>query len=125
MPTLLVDPRRLAQALGNPLANALKFTPPEGNVRLFGCIGAGGMALLTVEDNGIGMAPDMVTAAMEQIPEALTARLEPGGILIAPVGPHNGRQTLVLVRQTADGLVRKELLEVRFVPALPGIAREL
>ena len=67
----------------------------------------------------------MVTAAMEQIPEALTARLEPGGILIAPVGPHNGRQTLVLVRQTADGLVRKELLEVRFVPALPGIAREL
>jgi protein-L-isoaspartate(D-aspartate) O-methyltransferase len=67
----------------------------------------------------------LVTAAMEQIPDALTARLEPDGILIAPVGPHNGRQTLRLIRQTAAGLVRKELIDVRFVPALPGIAREL
>jgi protein-L-isoaspartate(D-aspartate) O-methyltransferase len=67
----------------------------------------------------------MVTAAMEQIPEALIARLEPDGILIAPVGPHNGRQTLILIRQTAAGPVRKELVDVRFVPALPGIAREL
>lgn len=67
----------------------------------------------------------MVTAAMEQIPEALIARLEPDGILIAPVGPHNGRQTLILIRQTAAGPVRKKLVDVRFVPALPGIAREL
>ena len=37
----------------------------------------------------------IVTAAMEQIREALTERLEPGGILIAPVGPHHGTQTLV------------------------------
>ncbi|CAN0506478.1 unnamed protein product, partial [Phaeothamnion confervicola] len=34
----------------------------------------------------------MVTAAMEEIPEKLLARLEPGGILIAPVGPHQGVQ---------------------------------
>ena len=67
----------------------------------------------------------MVTAAMEQIPDALTARIEPDGLLIAPVGPHNARQTLVLIRQTAAGLVRKQLVDVRFVPALPGIAREL
>ena len=67
----------------------------------------------------------MVTAAMEQIPEALTARLEPDGLLIAPVGPQNGPQTLIFVRQTESGPVRKELLDVRFVPALPGIAREL
>lgn len=67
----------------------------------------------------------MVTAAMEQLPEALTARLEPDGLLVAPVGPQSGRQTLILVRQTDAGPVRKELLDVRFVPALPGIAREL
>ena len=33
----------------------------------------------------------IVTAAMEQIPENLIERLEPDGILIAPVGPHHGR----------------------------------
>jgi protein-L-isoaspartate(D-aspartate) O-methyltransferase len=67
----------------------------------------------------------IVTAAMEQIPEALTQRLESAGILIAPVGPHHGTQTLVRVVRTEDGLQRKELVDVRFVPALPGIAREL
>ena len=67
----------------------------------------------------------IVTAAMEQIPEALVERLEPGGILIAPVGPHQGTQTLIRVTRTEAGFDRKELVDVRFVPALPGIAREL
>jgi len=67
----------------------------------------------------------IVTAAMEQIPESLTQRLEPAGILIAPVGPHHGIQTLVRVTRTDAGFERKELVDVRFVPALPGIAREL
>lgn len=67
----------------------------------------------------------IVTAAMEQIPEKLQERLVPGGILIAPVGPHHGTQTLVRVVRTDSGFDRKELVDVRFVPALPGIAREL
>ena len=67
----------------------------------------------------------IVTAAMEQIPDALVRRLEPGGILIAPVGPHQGTQTLIRLTRTAAGSERKELVDVRFVPALPGIAREL
>ncbi|WP_291861822.1 protein-L-isoaspartate(D-aspartate) O-methyltransferase [Bradyrhizobium sp.] len=67
----------------------------------------------------------IVTAAMEKIPETLTQRLEPGGILIAPVGPHQGTQTLIRLTRTAAGFERKALVDVRFVPALPGIAREL
>jgi protein-L-isoaspartate(D-aspartate) O-methyltransferase len=67
----------------------------------------------------------IVTAAMEQIPEALLQRLEPAGLLIAPVGPHHGTQTLVRATRTDAGFERKELVDVRFVPALPGIAREL
>jgi protein-L-isoaspartate(D-aspartate) O-methyltransferase len=67
----------------------------------------------------------IVTAAMEQIPQNLLERLEPEGILIAPVGPSHGVQTLVRVTRTADGFDRKELVDVRFVPALPGLAREL
>jgi protein-L-isoaspartate(D-aspartate) O-methyltransferase len=67
----------------------------------------------------------IVTAAMEQIPDKLLQRLEPGGILIAPVGLHHGVQTLVRVVRGEAGFERKQLLDVRFVPALPGIAREL
>jgi len=67
----------------------------------------------------------IVTAAMTKLPEELTRRLLPGGILIAPVGPHHGVQTLVRVVRTEAGFERKELVDVRFVPALPGIAQEL
>jgi protein-L-isoaspartate(D-aspartate) O-methyltransferase len=67
----------------------------------------------------------IVTAAMVQIPDSLLERLKEDGILIAPVGPHHGVQTLVKVVKTATGYDRKELVDVRFVPALPGIAKEL
>lgn len=67
----------------------------------------------------------MVTAAVESIPEALKERLGPGGILIAPVGPQEGSQVLVRVRRTEEGYDSEDLVGVRFVPALPGIAREL
>jgi protein-L-isoaspartate(D-aspartate) O-methyltransferase len=67
----------------------------------------------------------IVTAAMVEIPQNLTDRLEPDGVLIAPVGPHHGIQTLIRIVKTASGLEQKELVDVRFVPALPGIAREL
>jgi protein-L-isoaspartate(D-aspartate) O-methyltransferase len=67
----------------------------------------------------------IVTAAMEQIPDALAQRLETGGVLIAPVGPQQGTQTLIRMVRTDAGFERKPLVDVRFVPALPGIAREL
>ena len=67
----------------------------------------------------------IVTAAIEQIPDALLERLQTGGILIAPVGPHQATQTLIRTVRTEAGFERRNLVEVRFVPALPGIAREL
>ena len=67
----------------------------------------------------------IVTAAMEQIPDALAQRLEPEGVLIAPVGSPYGVQTLVRLVRTEAGFERKQLVDVRFVPALSGIAREL
>ena len=67
----------------------------------------------------------IVTAAMEQIPDALAQRLGPEGVLIAPVGPLRSVQTLVRLVRTETGFERKQLVDVRFVPALPGIAREL
>lgn len=67
----------------------------------------------------------IVTAAMEEVPDALLDRLEPEGILIAPVGPQAGVQTLIRYRKTADGYESKALVDVRFVPALKGVAREM
>lgn len=67
----------------------------------------------------------IVTVAMEHIPDALVSRLAPGGILIAPEGPQHRAQTLVRIVRGAHGFERKALLQVRFVPAIPGVAREL
>jgi len=67
----------------------------------------------------------LVTAALEQVPNVLAQQLEPEGVLIAPVGPLYGTQTLIRMVRTDAGFERKELVDVRFVPAIRGIAREL
>lgn len=67
----------------------------------------------------------MVTAAMEEVPRALLGRLEPDGVLIAPVGPLDGSQILTRFVRMSGGFDRQDLVAVRFVPALRGIAREL
>lgn len=67
----------------------------------------------------------IVTAAMEEVPPALLARLEPDGVLIAPVGPLEGSQMLVRFVRRGDRFEQQELLAVRFVPARTGLAREL
>jgi protein-L-isoaspartate(D-aspartate) O-methyltransferase len=67
----------------------------------------------------------IVTAAAEEIPEALVAALTEGGVMILPLGPHGGAQDLVKLTKTKDGVAREDLIGVRFVPLLPGKAREL
>jgi protein-L-isoaspartate(D-aspartate) O-methyltransferase len=67
----------------------------------------------------------IVTAALLDIPASLTDRLQSDGVMVAPVGPPHGRQTLVRVTPVADGFARRELFDVRFVPMLSGLAREM
>ena len=67
----------------------------------------------------------MVTAAAEKVPEALVAQLAEGGKMVLPLGPRDGTQHLVKLTKTAEGLSRQNLIAVRFVPLLPGQAREL
>jgi protein-L-isoaspartate(D-aspartate) O-methyltransferase len=67
----------------------------------------------------------LVTAAMETLPDALLEVLNEHGVLIAPVGPHDGVQKLVRITKVDGEPVREELLDVRFVPMLAGIAREM
>ena len=67
----------------------------------------------------------IVTAAAEEIPETLVAQLGEGGVLLLPLGPHGGAQRIVKLTKSADGVHREDLIWVRFVPLLPGQAREL
>lgn len=67
----------------------------------------------------------IVTAAAEEIPQALVDQLAEGGIMVLPLGPHDGPQDLVKLRKTKTGLERQNLIPVRFVPLLPGRAKEL
>ena len=67
----------------------------------------------------------MVTAAAESVPDALVDQLATGGVMMLPLGPHAGTQRLVKLTKTADGVQREDLIAVRFVPLLPGPAREL
>jgi protein-L-isoaspartate(D-aspartate) O-methyltransferase len=83
--------------------------------------------------DGMAGAPDLgpfdriiVTAAAEEVPEALAAQIADGGKLVLPVGPRHDAQYLVKLTKRPDGqLTREELIAVRFVPLLPGQAREL
>ena len=95
-----------------------------------------GYANVTIRSgDGMAGAPDlapfdriMVTAAAEEVPEALAAQLAEGGKskMILPVGPRHDAQYLVkLTKQPGGALTRENLIAVRFVPLLPGQAREL
>ena len=67
----------------------------------------------------------IVTAAAPEEPKKLLAQLKPRGVLVAPVG-RGGVQTLVRYVGEGGGKFRKEAMgDVRFVPLLAGVAREL
>jgi protein-L-isoaspartate(D-aspartate) O-methyltransferase len=82
--------------------------------------------------DGLAGAPDeapfdriIITAAAEEIPEGLLDQVADGGKMVLPLGPRGGAQQIVKLSKTADGLGRQDLIGVRFVPLLPGQAREL
>jgi protein-L-isoaspartate(D-aspartate) O-methyltransferase len=67
----------------------------------------------------------VVTAAAPDMPHKLIEQLGPGGILVVPVESGNNGQEIMRVRRRADGGISiEQLLPVRFVPLLAGIARE-
>jgi protein-L-isoaspartate(D-aspartate) O-methyltransferase len=55
----------------------------------------------------------LVAAAAKELPTALIGQLKPGGRLVMPLGPAEA-QHLTLVEKRADGIQRRELMEVRF-----------
>ncbi len=67
----------------------------------------------------------LVTAAAETIPQTLLDQLGDDGIMVLPVGPHQGSQHIIKLTKSQTGIAREDLIAVRFVPLLPGQAKEL
>ena len=67
----------------------------------------------------------IVTAAAESVPQALLDQLAEGGVMVLPLGPHGGSQQIIKLTKSPTGVAREDLIGVRFVPLLPGQAREL
>jgi protein-L-isoaspartate(D-aspartate) O-methyltransferase len=68
----------------------------------------------------------IVTAAAPAVPQKLVEQLKIGGIMIVPVAAagSRGEQNLVRIERTEEGVKREELMPVRFVPLVEGVAKE-
>ncbi|MDO8423343.1 MAG: HAMP domain-containing sensor histidine kinase, partial [Parvibaculum sp.] len=101
IPALQTDERRLKQILTNLLNNAIKFTPPGGNVRLEIAKTANGSIAFRLRDTGIGMTPEEVgnaTLPFWQAETGLDRSFEGTGlglaIVVEMLKPMKGRLTL-------------------------------
>ena len=74
LPAIRADARRARQIVENVLANAVKFTPNGGHVRLIAAKGRGGVRI-EVRDDGIGIAPDALPRVLDGL------RLTEGGTM--------------------------------------------
>jgi len=76
LPTLLADERKLRQALLNLVTNGIKFTPPQGQVRVSARM-VGGNLRIEVADTGIGITKEDMPKALSpfgQIDSPLSRR---------------------------------------------------
>ncbi len=82
-------------------------------------------------DGGIGwreQAPFdriLVTAAAPEEPKVLLSQLKPAGVLVAPIGRGPTQKLMRYAGDGSGGFTAEVLLDVRFVPLLDGVAREL
>jgi protein-L-isoaspartate(D-aspartate) O-methyltransferase len=66
----------------------------------------------------------IVTAAAEDPPGPLLAQLAVGGIMVLPVGQSDTVQSLIKVTRNESGFDYDEILPVRFVPLVEGLASD-
>ena len=72
-PVLLkVDPLRISQSLANLLTNSAKYTDGQGRIKVVAQVTGAGLEL-TVEDNGIGFAPETAAHLFEMFSQASSA----------------------------------------------------
>jgi signal transduction histidine kinase len=80
--TIRTDPHRLDQILRNLVENALKFSPPDAEVRIDGLV-RDDWFQLAVTDQGVGIPPDslpMIFDRFHQVGQAMTREIEGAGL---------------------------------------------
>ena len=110
------DPTRISQVVSNVLTNASKYTPTQGRLRLH-ADAVGGEARIVIEDDGMGMTPEVLAHVFEPFVQA-QAGLDRGagglglGLTLARslVELHGGR-----IEAASEGLGRGS----RFTLTLP------
>lgn len=78
LPAVSVDAERINQVLNNLISNALRYTPPDGRIVL-AAQQQGDQIVLTVQDNGAGIAADHLPFIFDRFYRADPARTETGG----------------------------------------------
>ena len=63
----------------------------------------------------------IMTASPNKIPPGLVSQLKPSGRIILPLNI-NGSQKLYMIKNTKNGLLKKEVDDVLFVPMLEGVS---
>jgi CheY-like chemotaxis protein len=99
-----VDPTRFLQVVSNLVHNAVKFTPAGGTILVTARVesgdgGAPPMAMLSVTDTGIGIAPDFVPYVFDLFTQGDRASSQPGlgiGLTLARrlIEMHDGQITV-------------------------------
>jgi signal transduction histidine kinase len=104
------DADRLQQVFSNIVGNAFKYTPPEGGVTLSATI-EGGSAVISVEDEGEGIAPERLSRIFELFQRATTTGAGLGvglAVVKALVTAHGGTVTAA-----SEGVGRGAIITVR------------
>ena len=134
LPAVKGDAVKLRQAFGNLISNAVKFTPPGGQVTIEACPEAGGGVMIHVRDTGLGMSKDEIAVALTPFAQvdASRSRWREGTGLGLPIASalvqlHGGRLEIrsskTLGTEVAVTLPsRHEVINANARPGLPGLA---
>ena len=116
------DPPRVGQIVSNLVGNALKFTPPGGEVRVVARAEPDGGAQIEVVDTGVGMAPDELHLIFDRFyrgAEANEARSTGSGLGLAIV------KSIVDMHHGSIAVESRRGVGSRFVVELPRDPRSV
>ncbi len=67
----------------------------------------------------------VIWGAFESMPRQFVDLLSSNGVMIAPIGPLEGRQVMARLSKIGSRFERQDLMAVRFLPLLEGVAAAL